>query len=668
MAESGGDQKASGSTPPVFISYASQNAAVAAALVEALERHGIVCWIAPRDVKAGALYADAIVRAISGSKAFVLVLSESATTSSHVGKEIERATSKKRPIIVLRIDAAPLTPAFEYFLSESQWIEAQSGTNEAAHAKLIDAIREPERAAPTNIPAATPGMSAGKASGPQPKSHRNRVLRAAGLAVVALALVALLTDRFWLAKRVTAAQSTSVATNVVSDKSIAVLPFTDMSEKKDQEYFADGMAEEVIDLLAKLPPVIRVIGRTSSFQFKGKTEDLRVIGRTLGAAYVVEGSVRKSGDRIRVTAQLIGAQNGSHVWSETYDEPSDDVLKVQDRIAMGLVRALQVTVGADELGAPAALKSSEAYDLYLRGRHAIDQWDRAGFEAAEEYFRQALELDPTAARTAEWLATAQLYRAIWGFVPPHQGFERARLSALRALKLNPRSGTAHAVLASINTDYDWDWPTADRECEQALALEPHNPNVVGDAGFARSAFAQPDDSARLVSAALALDPLNGTWHEYLGQMRYRAGRLAEAEAELHKALEISPTYAEAHFFLGQVLLAKGEPDAALVAMQQEVPESGRDTGLAIAYHALGRKAESDRALARQTAEHASDSAYEIAQAHAYRAELDQAFVWLDRAYIQKDVELYWIKGDPLLKNLENDPRYKIFLRKMKLTE
>jgi tetratricopeptide (TPR) repeat protein len=428
------------------------------------------------------------------------------------------------------------------------------------------------------------------------------------------------------------------------------------------------MAEEVIDLLAKLPPVIRVIGRTSSFQFKGKTEDLRVIGRTLGAAYVVEGSVRKSGDRIRVTAQLIGAQNGSHVWSETYDEPSDDVLKVQDRIAMGLVRALQVTVGADELGAPPALKSSEAYDLYLRGRHAIDQWDRAGFEAAEEYFRQALELDPTAARTAEWLATAQLYRAIWGFVPPHQGFERARLSALRALKLNPRSGTAHAVLASINTDYDWDWPTADRECEQALALEPRNPNVVGDAGFARSAFAQPDDSARLVSAALALDPLNGTWHEYLGQMRYRAGRLAEAEAELHKALEISPTYAEAHFFLGQVLLAKGEPDAALVAMQQEVPESGRDTGLAIAYHALGRKAESDRALARQTAEHASDSAYEIAQAHAYRAELDQAFVWLDRAYIQKDVELYWIKGDPLLKNLENDPRYKIFLRKMKLTE
>lgn len=413
---------------------------------------------------------------------------------------------------------------------------------------------------------------------------------------------------------------------------------------------------------------IRIIGRTSSFQFKGKTEDLRVIGRALGAAYVVEGSVRKSGERMRVTAQLIGAQDGSHVWSETYDEPSDEVLKVQDKIATGIVRALQVTVRADESGPAPALKSSEAYDLYLRGRHAIDQWDRAGFEAAEEYFHQALELDQTAARTTEWLATAQLYRAIWGFVPVNEGFQRARLSAQRALKLNPKSGTAHAVLASINTDYDWDWPTADRECAQALALEPRNPTVIGDAGFARSAFAQPEESARLIAAALTLDPLNGTWHELLGQMRYRAGRLAEAEAELHEALEISPAYAEAHFFLGQVLLAKGEPEAALAAMQKEVPESGRDTGLAIAYQALGRRAESERALARQTKEHASDSAYQIAQAHAYRAELDQAFAWLDRAYIQKDVELYWIKGDPLLINLESDPRYKVFLRKMKLID
>jgi TolB-like protein len=650
----------------VFVSYASQDAIVATALVENLERHGVACWIAPRDVKAGALYADAIVRAISDTKALVLVLSANSVASTHVGKEVERASSKRRPLIALRIDDAPLSPALEYFLGESHWVDARAGAMDAALAKLIAAIREPERNAAGINPAVAAVTSAGTAAAP-PKSRRIRILLAAGITGVAVALVALLADKFWLAKHVAVQPPMAAVTNITSDRSIAVLPFTDMSEKKDQEYFADGMAEEVIDLLARLPG-IRVIGRTSSFQFKAKTEDLRVIGRALGAAYVVEGSVRKSGDRIRVTAQLIGAQDGSHVWSESYDEPSDDVLKVQDKIATGLVRALQVTVGADESGPTPTLKSSEAYDLYLRGRHAIDQWDQAGFEAAEEYLHQALELDPTAARTAEWLATAQLYRAIWGFVPVHEGFERARLSAQLALKLNPRSGTAHAVLASINTDYDWDWPAADRECEQALALEPRNPTVVGDAGFARSAFAQPEESARLIGAALTLDPLNGTWHEVLGQMRYRAGRLAEAEAELHKALEISPTYAEAHFFLGQILLAKGEPDAALAAMQQEVPESGRDTGLAIAYQALGRRAESDRALALQTTEHASDAAYEIAQAHAYRAELDQAFAWLDRAFIQKDVELYWIKGDPLLKHLEGDARYKAFLRKMNLPD
>src|SRR5205814_6512205 len=202
MAEDGGDGKASGRTPAVFISYASQDAAVAAALVEALERQGIACWLAPRDVKAGALYADAIVRAISGSKAFVLVLSESAIVSSHVGKEIERASSKKRPIIALRIDAAPLTPALEYFLSESQWVEAQTGSMEAAYAKLIDDIRDPARAAPESLLAVAPGRSARTASAAHPRSRRNRILFAAGLAVVAVTLVSLLANKFWLAKHI----------------------------------------------------------------------------------------------------------------------------------------------------------------------------------------------------------------------------------------------------------------------------------------------------------------------------------------------------------------------------------------------------------------------------------------------------------------------------------
>ena len=358
-------------TSDVFISYASQDAAVAAALVEALERRGIACWIAPRDVKAGALYADSIVRAISGAKAFVLVLSESAIASSHVGKEVERASSKKRPIIALRVDAAPLTPALEYFLSESQWVEARAGNMEAAYSRLIDAIREPEQTGPGIIPAVTSGTSAGTASAAHLQSRRNRVLLAAGLAVVAVALAALLADKFWLAKHVTA-EEPAAATNVVSDKSIAVLPFTDMSEKKDQEYFGDGMAEEILDLLAKIPG-LTVIGRTSSFQFKGKNADLRTIGTQLNAAYVLEGSVRKSGDQVRITAQLINTRTGTHEWSETYDRHIGDVLKLQDAIAAAVVRELQLTVASGSLNPRSTPKNADAYDLILRGRHALDR-------------------------------------------------------------------------------------------------------------------------------------------------------------------------------------------------------------------------------------------------------------------------------------------------------
>jgi len=200
MAEGGGE-KASGGTPAVFVSYASQDAAVAAGLVEALERHGIVCWIAPRDVKPGAQYADAIVRAISGAKTFVLVLSDSAIASSHVSKEIERASSKKRPIIALRIDAAPLTPALEYFLGESQWVEAQAGDIDAAHVKLIDVIRDLAPDAPAINPPAISGMSAAKVSAAGPALWRNRVVLTAVFAAL-VAMAGLLADRLWISKHV----------------------------------------------------------------------------------------------------------------------------------------------------------------------------------------------------------------------------------------------------------------------------------------------------------------------------------------------------------------------------------------------------------------------------------------------------------------------------------
>jgi TolB-like protein len=336
------DGKPSGAHAPVFVSYASQDAAVANALVVNLEQHGIKCWIAPRDVTPGSQYADEIVRAINDTKVLVLVLSENALVSPHVGRELERAASKQRRIIVLRTDAAPLTRSFEYFLSESQWIDVAALGVPAALTKLTQSVGQ--RLAPSSW--VSPGLGT-DVMDPADRKRKpsyltiKRVVAAAVILIVAALVVGVMV-RYWPSKQ-RGPQAPVVA--AISDKSIAVLPFVDMSERKDQEYFADGMAEEIIDLLVKVPG-LKVIGRTSSFQFKGQSQDLRTIGTQLGAAYVLEGSVRKSGDRLRVTAQLINSKDGAHLWSQTYDRDLSDVLKMQDEIAASLVRALQIEVSS----------------------------------------------------------------------------------------------------------------------------------------------------------------------------------------------------------------------------------------------------------------------------------------------------------------------------------
>ena len=612
MAETGGEAKTSGGapaapelpvasvgTPTVFISYASQDAAVAGSLVEALERHGVGCWIAPRDVKAGALYADAIVRAISGAKAIVLVLSESAIASSHVGKEIERASSKKRPIIALRIDAAPLTPALEYFLSESQWVEAQTGSMEAAYAKLIDDIRDPARTAPRNTSAVPLEVSAATTRAARPKLRFNWILLAAGTVFV---VAALLVYKFWISSHV--AQEKPVATTslapavgastqpALSENSVAVLPFTDMSANKDQEYFADGLSEEILNLLAGIP-TLKVIGRTSSFQFKGKNGDLRAVGAKLGAAYVLEGSVRKSGDRVRVIAQLVGTHDGVHRWSNSYDRSFGDVLKLQGELAAGVARALEITVGSDTLRSHNASRNPEAYDFYLRGLYALDRYNREGFEAAANYFQQALDLDPSFAAAATGVGLILILQAEFGFAPVVETYERARRTVETAIRLDPSSGMAHAWLGWLHIAYDWDWLAADAEVKEALRLSPRNPAVLLSAARLSEALGHWDEAVRQLNSAIARDPLNAGLNNILSGVYARAGRLAEAEATERRVLELSPTHASAPTNLAVVLLALGRRDEALKVIQQAQDPADRAQGLVLIYYALGRKADSD---------------------------------------------------------------------------
>ncbi len=648
----------------VFISYASHDAAVAQKVCSALEGAGFPCWMAPRDVVPGMLYADGIVRAINESTILVLILSESAVASAHVGKEIERASSKRHPVIALRTDTAPLTPAFEYFLSESQWIDVGADGTDGAVESLVGAVRQHLLPGAVTVP--NPSLVV-NAINPRATTRR-RTWVIAG-AVIALAVAA----AYFFANKVLLHGSTGSALRVgvsrpaaAGDKSIAVLPFVDMSEKKDQAYFADGMAEEILNLLAKIPS-LKVIGRTSSFQFKGQNDDLREIGTKLGVSYVLEGSVRRSADRVRVTAQLIDTRDGAHLWSETYDRPASDVLQLQDEIATTLSRSLEIGIGADSPQSKQRVKNDEAYDLYLRGRYAADRGDADGLAASAAYLRQALDADPKFVDAALALALTYGAQAATSLASSNV-FEQARQAAEYALKLDPGLGLAHAMLGGIHTDYDWDWPAADREFKQAIALAPHNGLVLSLTSDLQIALGNLDVARQMVKEALAYDPLLPDAYAQLAWIELCSGRYAQAEAAARKLVEIDPSYDWGHVFIGDALIWRGDAGAALVEIKRESNPLGQALGFALAYHALGQAADSDTALTKLIAEGARNYAYEIAEVYAYRGERDEALKWLDRAYVQRDATLKWIKRDPTFVKLESDPDYKAFLRKMKFPE
>jgi TolB-like protein len=680
---------ANATTPPeqgrVFISYASPDAAVANALVESLERHGIGCWIAPRDVKAGALYADAIVRAIGAARAFVLVLSASAIGSSHVGKEVERASSKKRPIIALRTDNAPLTPALEYFLSESQWVEVQAGNTETAFARLTDAIREPAQ----ELLRVSPGMapSAGTTPEPLPKGRRNRILLVAVLGVVVVAVAALLADRFRAEKHGAADQALTSATSAVSDKSIAILPFTDMSEKHDQEYFSDGMTEEIIDLLVKVPE-LKVPARTSSFYFKGKSTQIPEIARQLGVANVLEGSVRKSGSHLRVTAQLVRADNGFHIWSETYDRQLDDVFKTQDEIAGAVVRALKVSLVRPDAALAIPTTNNEAYELYLQARELVNRESEDDILRGYEDLRQAVRLDPKFALA--WASLAELLahdNVNWGRVIRHAGSQApsdstdirnwestwaqtradARAAAGQAIRLAPELAESHAARAQVLELLDWNWAAAAAETHRALEIEPNNAQLNELAADVPLALGNITESLRFAQRAAALDPLGHAWKSVGFALEFN-GALQEAAQAFHRGIELYPTGVMAHFRYAQVLLELGEPQSALAEFEQETLVPARVIGTAQAIDALGRHQEAERSVALAEQKWGDAMAYQFAYFYAGRKDADRAFAWLDRAYRQHDGGMFYIKIDTRLRNLRQDPRFAALLRRMNLPE
>jgi serine/threonine-protein kinase len=498
------------------------------------------------------------------------------------------------------------------------------------------------------------------------------------VAVVALLLV----DKFALSPRTSAPAGPSVAAveNAPAEAakppaessaaSIAVLPFVDMSQSKDQEYFSDGLSEELLNLLAKIPE-LRVIARTSSFSFKGKEADIATIAKALNVATVLEGSVRKSGNTLRITAQLIRTGDSTHLWSETYDREMTDIFKVQDEIAAAVVSALKLKLLAAQPVADKGHKTAnvEAYNEYLLGVQSYNRTNLDGWRESEAAFKRAVALDPNYA--AAWAGLSRTQTLISDFHETAEDIAEAKRQALasaeKAIALAPELGDAYDARGYLRGTTLWNWGGAEADFEKALALDPGATVVLRHRAELWAFQGRFSEAIAALRRLIESDPLySHNWID-LGSLLTETGEPAAAREALTRAAQLNPESSFAWINLAFLELTDGKVEAAQAAFAKS-----RDIwpviGRALVEHKLGHAEAAQAALDELIRRGANGAAYQIAEVHAWRGEPDHAFEWLERGYAQRDAGMAYIKFDVFLKPLRGDPRYAALLKKMGLPD
>jgi TolB-like protein/DNA-binding winged helix-turn-helix (wHTH) protein/tetratricopeptide (TPR) repeat protein len=450
---------------------------------------------------------------------------------------------------------------------------------------------------------------------------------------------------------------------------LAVLPFENLTGDPNKEYLADGLTEETISQLGRLnPEQLGVIARTSVMGYKHKDTRLDQIGRELSVQYVLENSLRESGNQIRLTAQLIQVKDQTHLWSMDYDFPAKDILKVQDDVGKAVAQEIKVRLTSQKKAelAQSHPVNPEAFDAYLQGYYFFQRNTDEDTDRAAKYYERATQLDPSYALAWVGLSRVRQWQAVRGLIPSEEGHRLAREAVERALELNPNLAEAHAQIARIKWQGDFDWAGADASIRRAIVLEPGDPAIVGLAGSSAATIGRFDEALQLARRAVDLDPLNpGSW-ERLGDIEYRMGQLDEAAADGKKALELSPDVWPGPILLSKIYVMQGRPEDALPKIELVRYDPERAFLYAIAYYALGRKKESDAELSKLITKYHASNQYQIAEVYAFRTQSDEAFEWLDQAYAQRNSGLTETKVDPLLKSLHNDPRFAALLKKLNL--
>ena len=517
-------------------------------------------------------------------------------------------------------------------------------------------------------------------------SKKSPILIPIAVVIIVIALLGgwLLIQRGKKNQQSVTAQTASVApVNAPDQKSVAVLPFVNLSDDKGSEYFSDGVSEELLTVLQKIPG-LHVAARTSAFSFKGKNATAQEIGQKLGVAHLVEGSVRKAGDAVRIAARLTRADTGEELWSENYTRNLKDVFAVQTELAQTIVEQLRGRFGGADTGAKEKIqaevqaaekggtKNVEAHELYLQGRFYENRHSDKSTREALAAYQHAVELDPGFARA--WAGVARTHTWIAGFAT--EGGQKvfdahlasARDAVARALAIEPDLPDALYARAWLETNFDFNWSAATQTVSKAMALAPADPNMLIAAANLETALGNTDRAIEIYRKAVELDPVNAQSRSFLAFGLANTKRFAEARAEYARVIELNSSAPWAHAGLGLAYLLQNKFEEAANEAQADAGDWARLLIVSCARWAQKRVEESDAALNELIKNEAELAAFQVAEAYAYRGDKDRAFEWLERARRQRDPGLGNLRKDPLLESLYHDPRWNAFLHTMGLAD
>jgi len=494
------------------------------------------------------------------------------------------------------------------------------------------------------------------------KSGKRRIITATSLIILFCAAGFLIYKTFFAGR----------VDSVSNDQSIAVLPFVDMSPAKDQEYFSDGMSEELLNLLSKIPG-LKVISRTSSFSFKGKNEDVRNIGEALGVENILEGSIRKSGNTIRITAQLIEARKGTHLWSETYDREMKDVFALQDEISKMIVDILKIELTGKQATRVARgfTKNTEAYEDYLKGRYHWNMRTDDGIKKAIGYFEDAIKKDSNYAAAYSGLADTYLTLYDYDLMSLDESTSKAKEAAQKALKINPMLAEAHNSLAHINL-HEWKWENAEKGFQHAIELDPAYVLAHHWYALCLTAIGKSNEAVNEMKKARELDPLSTRINADLGMAYLAAGRYDEAIGQEQKTLELNPKSGTAVWIRGMAYQQKKMFGEAIKDFQHALELSPGDpnylAALGHVYASSGNTSAArnvlDTMFVVNKKEHVSP--FFFALVFAGLNDKEKALEWLEKSYEEKSGSVRYLKMEPRLQNLRNEPRYSALMKKIGL--